>query len=478
MSPSPESWARRAALDRDGLGRVVDQLLAERAMIRAEADRLAASRAFRASHRAMRLLARTRGRRALEESALDLIRASVSGDVAPPDTAAEPWPWVQPVRHHVPSPAALRALESATPVTIVVPIHDAAQDLRRCLDSVKRQTTVPVRLVLVDDASTDPQVSAVLARHAGRQDVRLARHTAPRGFAATVNRGLEEAGDGDVVLLNSDTEVPPRWLQGLMLAAHSAPDVATATPLSNAAGPFTVAAPDGGTRLAAADFGRIVDRGSLRRYPRAPSGAGFCLYLKRAALDDVGPLDAARYPRGYGEENDWCMSAGRRGWAHVADDATYVFHRRGASFGTERAKLSAGAQATLARRHPEYSRSVRAFAASAPLGAVHADVRRALRGTPGSPGRCTLGVGDAEPEEPGGLRLEQAGTGVRLVQTGREAPWPLGEWEDAEEAAAAALAGYGVEAVGIGSTDGLGPAVAAAARALHLPRTGELAGDR
>ena len=66
--------------------------------------------------------------------------------------------------------------------------------------------------------------------------VTLLRNERNLGFVQSVNRGMVLHPDRDVVLLNSDTEVANDWLDRLSAAAHSARDIATATPFSNSAG--------------------------------------------------------------------------------------------------------------------------------------------------------------------------------------------------------------------------------------------------
>src|SRR5262249_4375689 len=48
-------------------------------------------------------------------------------------------------------------------VAIVIPVHNAAAELARCLESLQRNTTWPAELVLVDDASTEPAIDQLLA---------------------------------------------------------------------------------------------------------------------------------------------------------------------------------------------------------------------------------------------------------------------------------------------------------------------------
>lgn len=273
------------------------------------------------------------------------------------------------------------ALSELWPVTVVIPVHNAPSELKRCIDALVRNTTVHAELLLIDDASTDPQATSVLEEASRLEGVSVLRNRQNLGFVATANRGFSETA-GDVVLLNSDAEVTPDWLEKLAIAAYHRPDVGTVTPLSDNAGAFS--APEVGDKnsvpawLDFDDIGRLVSRCSGRLYPRTPTGNGFCLYIKRAMLDEVGYFHQAHFPRGYGEENDLCMRAREAGWDHVVEDSTYVFHQVGASFGSERAELSRSGRAVVDQLHPDYTRLVRGFVGSNEMGQARGNVRSAF----------------------------------------------------------------------------------------------------
>jgi GT2 family glycosyltransferase len=252
---------------------------------------------------------------------------------------------------------------TAIDIAIVVPIHNAASLVERCIESVLAHTTGRARLILIDDASTEAAIAPLLARHASIANVVVLRNETNRGFTATANRGIEAAGRADVVLLNADTEVGPNWLTGLICAAYSASNVATATAVSNNAGAFSVPELERDNPPAAAwsfdDTARALWQRARCAYPELPTGNGFCLYIRRAVIDAVGVLDEAAFPQGYGEENDFCQRASARGLRHVIAGNVYVKHARSASFGDERrATLGAAGMAVLRERWPNYERDV------------------------------------------------------------------------------------------------------------------------
>ncbi|HYR28782.1 MAG TPA: glycosyltransferase [Thermoanaerobaculia bacterium] len=259
---------------------------------------------------------------------------------------------------------------------VIVPVFGAAEELRRCVDSVVRHTDLGRHaLMLVVDGPQDDAVESVVRTLPDH--VRVLRNDQRRGFAHSVNRGMRESVR-DVVLLNSDTVVTARWLEKLIEAAYSAENVGTVTPLSNHATLCSVPRAFAENLLPAGhdvdSFAAHVEAVSLRRYPRIPTGVGFCMYIRRALLAEIGLFDAERFAMGYGEENDFCFRALARGWVNVADDATFVFHAGARSFGAERAARQRRAARVLSRKHPAYMRTIAELMRADPLADVRARI--------------------------------------------------------------------------------------------------------
>src|SRR4051812_2238915 len=275
---------------------------------------------------------------------------------------SDAWNGATPVMRPLPPVDGANAAVPAR-VSIVVPIYNSAQCVQSCIESVLRWTGAPARLILIDDASTDPAIAVLLARHAHDAQIVVHRNAQNLGYTRSSNLGMELAERDDVVLLNSDTEVGPRWLQTLRRAAYASDITGTATAVSDNAGAFSVPELE--------QFCPIPARWDLAQTQRAllhlaggcrpelPTGNGFCMYVKRRMLDHVGVYDAAAFPFGYGEENDLCQRAERAGFRHVIAGDVFVRHARSASFGAERrAVLGAQGMAVLRARYPDYEAKV------------------------------------------------------------------------------------------------------------------------
>lgn len=248
-------------------------------------------------------------------------------------------------------------------VAVVVPIHNAPQSVRRCLEALERWTPRSALLILIDDASTDPAIAALLEPLARRDKIIVERNAANRGYTRSVNIGMQLAGDADVVLLNSDTEVGPRWLQSLRLAAYTDATIGTVTAVSDNAGAFSVPELEQYCPIPARWDLPAAQRAVLQqaglRFPELPTGNGFCMFVKRGLIARIGLMDADAFPSGYGEENDFCQRAERAGYRNVIAGHVLVRHERSASFGdARRAALGVQGMAVLRSRYPGYEAAV------------------------------------------------------------------------------------------------------------------------
>ena len=333
---------------------------------------------------------------------LATVTASVRASGSPPARASEVRQTPSPQSQALPrgdtpiSPSAAEAQilpplfdTDAEPVTVIVPVYNAAEATRRCLRSVIAHTRGHWRLLVVDDASTDTTIAAVLDE--AKADALAAGATAEflcnpdnLGFVKTVNRAFAHVR-GDVVILNSDTVVPPGWLARLAYTA-AMPAVATVTPLSNNAGPFSVPcageANDCPPGFDLDRMNRLVRHVAAGQRISLPTGHGFCMYIRREALARVGGFDADRFPRGYGEENDFCMRVARLGLQNLVDDRVYVHHERSASFGDEKTELLERNRRTLDELHPDYTASVRRAFASSGFTAIGRRVEKGMKHPP------------------------------------------------------------------------------------------------
>ena len=91
---------------------------------------------------------------------------------------------------------------------------------------------------------------------------------------------------------------------------------------------------------------------SPRFYPQVSFINGFCYLITRESLNHLGYLDEEKFPRGYGEEDDFSVRAQDAGWMlRVADDC-YVYHAKSKSFTSQiRTEITANTKIALQTKH-------------------------------------------------------------------------------------------------------------------------------
>ena len=250
--------------------------------------------------------------------------------------------------------------------TIIIPVYNAIDEVIECINSVLFNTELgeSAEVLILNDASPDENVKPALERFNGIPGLTIKHGSVNVGYTVNVNKGLELAKDRDVILLNSDTIVTPNWLRNLKSAAYSSPNVGTVTAVSNNAGAFSV--PHSGTNilpegLKVKQIGRAISASVPANYIDVPTGNGFCLYIKRALIQSIGIFDKESFPKGYGEENDFCMRAVDNGWYNLVDPSTYIYHVRSASFKESKAALIKSGLTEVKRKFPEYGGAIKAI---------------------------------------------------------------------------------------------------------------------
>jgi len=261
-------------------------------------------------------------------------------------------------------------------VDVIVPVYAGLLETQRCLEAVLRYPQkTNFELVVVNDQSPEPALVDYLGELAKANRIILLNNPQNLGFVGSVNLGMRLHEDRDVVLLNSDTEPVNDWLDRLLACVYREQKTGTATPFSNNATicsyprfcqdntiplGMDLETLDGNFKLANA--GKWVE---------IPTAVGFCMYIRRDCLREVGYFDMENFGKGYGEENDFCMRAKRRGWKHVLCGDVFVYHAGNVSFGDGHNTLKLAAQDTLRKLHPSYAGLVQ--------GHIIADPAKALR---------------------------------------------------------------------------------------------------
>jgi len=232
-------------------------------------------------------------------------------------------------------------------VNVIVCVHNALDDVKNCLESVVRYSSMPYSIILVDDGSNE-ETCQYLADFANTQGATLIRNEVAKGYTFAANQGLKKSKADYAILLNSDTIVTPQWLDRIVACGESDPKIGLIGPLSNTASWQSIPEisengdwsdnklPLG---ITVSCMGKLVADYSQGLYPRIPFLNGFCLAIKRRVISNIGYFDEKIFGAGYGEENDYCLRAQKAGWQLAIADDTYIYHSQSRSYSHERRRL-------------------------------------------------------------------------------------------------------------------------------------------
>jgi N-acetylglucosaminyl-diphospho-decaprenol L-rhamnosyltransferase len=293
------------------------------------------------------------------------------------------------------------------PLRVVVVTFSPGEALGECLSSLRRATTRPLDVVLVDNGSDDGAPERAVA---AADDVRLLRTGGNIGYGAAANAGLADARAGWALVTNPDVRFDDGSVDELLAVADRWPRAATVGP--------AIRTPEGALYPSARDLPSLstgVGHALVgwfwpgnpwtaryrreRDLPRErPAGwlSGSCFLVDLEAFHSVGGFDPAYFM--YFEDVDLAERMGRRGWLHIYAPSAVVVHEGGHSTRREPRRMQ--------REH--HASALRYLAARYP-GPRHAPLRWLLRA--GLGGRMLLSYVS-----------RRVGAGAQLQRTADELP--------------------------------------------------------
>jgi GT2 family glycosyltransferase len=219
-------------------------------------------------------------------------------------------------------------------VTAIVPNYNGADFIGGCLDALLTQT-VPIDVMVVDDASTDDSVRRIVCSH---PDVTVVRRSVNGGFGAAANLGVRAATTPLVAVINSDARLGHRWFE--IVTAHAdlpGDQWAWGGVLVD---PKTSCIDSAGDCYTDAGLAYRGLRGQpLASLPTSPyqvfAVPGAAVVYRRDRFLELGGYDERHFM--YLEDIDLACRAHQRGWSSLVDPAAVGEHDTARSGHHERA---------------------------------------------------------------------------------------------------------------------------------------------
>jgi len=221
-------------------------------------------------------------------------------------------------------------------MSIVVAVHDAPEDTRRCLNSLQAFGG-NAEVIIVDDGSKLEPVKRMLDDFCSRNGWKLVRQDSALGHSRASEAGVSVSTRPYVCLLNSDTVVTPHSWLGIARAFNDSPQIAVVGPSTSYTPTLQCAWrayyccsywSDGEVWRFAEKY---VARHQQEPVVDLPWAGGFAFFVRRTVWDKLVGFD--KNLPDYGNELEFCGRLKQCGLRVVWSKASYIHHLGAASYG-------------------------------------------------------------------------------------------------------------------------------------------------
>lgn len=217
-------------------------------------------------------------------------------------------------------------------VAIVILNYNGKKYLERFLPAVQRSAYEALEIYVADNGSTDGSLSWLEKHHPDIRRIDLRRN---HGYAEGYNRALQQVVSDYYILLNSDVEVSPGWIDPIIQCLESDKTIAACQPKIldyRAPSYFEYAGASGGWIDA---LGYPFCRGRIFNYTEADDGqyddnaeifwaTGAALFIRAELFHQIGGFDPDYFA--HAEEIDLCWRLKRAGYKIKVVPASAVRH--------------------------------------------------------------------------------------------------------------------------------------------------------
>jgi hypothetical protein len=230
--------------------------------------------------------------------------------------------------------------DSAVQVSIIVVNYNAGELLTQSAGAALG-SSAGVEVFVVDNGSADGSVEALRLAHGADGRLAIIENRANLGFAAANNVAIGKTKGEFILILNPDCVIRPDTIAGMLAVMKAHPEAGMAGPLiQNEDGTeqegcrrdiptlrtaFIRAFGLGGA-LGLPDFNKAG-----QPLPPGPEPveaiSGAFMFIRRAALERVGPLDEGYFL--HCEDLDWCLRFTAAGYKILFVPAVQVIHHKG-----------------------------------------------------------------------------------------------------------------------------------------------------
>lgn len=216
--------------------------------------------------------------------------------------------------------------------SIIILSYNTITMLQMCIESIHGFTKpYTYELIVVDNASHDGSVEWLKEQ----KDIKCIFNRENKGFPIGCNQGMEIATGSEILLLNSDVIVTPRWLEQLKIALYSSEKIGAVSCLTNKCSnmqqipvPYNTNDIDIDGLMAFAEQFNHSDSSKWLPYYTL---VGFCMLFRTSLYREIGGLDEIFTPGNF-EDDDYSIRIRMAGYQLLLCQDTFIHHFGSGSF--------------------------------------------------------------------------------------------------------------------------------------------------
>lgn len=199
---------------------------------------------------------------------------------------------------------------------------------KECIESIREHTEKgSYEIIVIDNHSQDETLEWLKAQN----DLKIIANRENLGFPKGCNQGIKIARGNKILLLNNDTVVTRNWLTNLLSCLGSSPDIGAVGPVTNYCSNFQQIPVTYGDSDSMQKFAAEYNVRDENKWEQVVKLVGYCLLIKKEALDKAGLLDERFSPGNY-EDDDIGLRIQQAGYKLILCRDTFIHHYGSMSF--------------------------------------------------------------------------------------------------------------------------------------------------
>jgi GT2 family glycosyltransferase/ubiquinone/menaquinone biosynthesis C-methylase UbiE len=220
-------------------------------------------------------------------------------------------------------------MEETKNTSIIILTYNNLNYNRICLESIKKYTKEGTyEIIVVDNNSTDGTREWLKAQ----PDIKLILNDENLGFPKGCNMGIHVSEkENDILFLNNDTNVAPRWLDNLKQCLYSCDNIGATSSITNCCSNYQAISVSYKNIEDMITFATSNNISSPDKWEQKSRLVAFCMLIKREVIDKIGFFDE-RFTPGNFEDDDLCMRIIGAGYKLMLCNDSFIHHYGSSSF--------------------------------------------------------------------------------------------------------------------------------------------------